>query len=142
VSRRTAGAAFIAGVLLLTALVVGGYVAHEHFVGATPHGDDFAIWDDPKRTFSLPNDAEGPRLMRRCEYVDECRTPDKGEFVQPRESFDFKLYYDEDRTYIAANVQGKTFGCVTVPVAAGRGPYPDSLSDLVRCPRGTPESGN
>jgi hypothetical protein len=80
--------------------------------------------------------------MRRCEYVDECRSPDKGELVEPRESFDFKLYYDEDRTYIVANVQGKTFGCVTVPVAAGVGPYPDSLSDLMRCRRGTSESGN
>lgn len=142
VSRRKAGAAFITGVLLLAALVIGRYLALKHLVRETPHGKDFAIWDDPKRTLSLANDTGGPRLMRRCEYVDECRSSDDGELVQPRESFDFKLYYDEDRTYIVTNVQEKTFGCVTVPVASGVGPYPDSLSDLVRCPRRTAESGN
>jgi hypothetical protein len=98
------------------------------------------IGDDPKRTFSLPNDTDGPRLMRRCEDVDECRSPDEGELVQPQESLDFKLYYDEDRTYIVANAQGRTFGCLTVPLAAGVGPYPDSLSDLMPCPRGTPKT--
>jgi hypothetical protein len=138
-NRRIAGGALVAGVLLLAALVVGGYVAHKHFVRGV-NGDDFAIWDDPKRTFFLPNDTGGPRLMRRCEYVDECRSPDAGELVQPRESFDFKLYYDEDRTYIVANVQGRTLGCVTAPVANGVGPYPASLSDLTPCPRGTPKT--
>jgi hypothetical protein len=88
------------------------------------NGDDFAIWDDPKRTFSLPNDTAGLRVMLRCERADECRTPDRGELVQPHESFDFKLYLDEDRTYVVADAQGKTLGCVTVPVASGVGPYP------------------
>jgi hypothetical protein len=124
------------GVTLVAVLVIGGYIGYEHFM----RGDDFAIWDDPKRAFSLPNDTEGPRLLRRCEYEEECRSPDEGELVQPRESFDFKLYLDEPRTYIVANVQGKTFGCVTVPVANGVGPYPDSLSDLMACPGGTPRS--
>jgi hypothetical protein len=101
-----------------------------------------AIGDDPKRTFSLPNDTDEPRLVRRCEDVDECRSPDEGELVQPQESFDFKLYYDEERTYIVANAQGRTFGCITVPLAAGVGPYPDSLSDLMQCPRGTPKTGS
>lgn len=139
-NTRKASAALVAGVLLLVALVVGGSFAYGHFVRDTPTGRDFAIWDDPKRTFSLPNDSGGPRLMRRCEDVDECRSPDEGELVQPRESFDFKLYYDEDRTYIVANAHGRTFGCLTVPLAAGVGPYPDSLSDLMRCPRGTPKA--
>ena len=142
VNRRKAGAAFIAGVLLLAALVVGRSFALKHFARDTPHGRDFAIWDDPKRTLSLANDTEGPRLMRRCESVDECRSSDDGELVQPRESFDFKLYYDEGRTYVVTNLRGKTFGCITVPVANGVGPSPDSLSDLVRCPPRTAESGN
>jgi hypothetical protein len=138
-NRRNARAVLVA-VLLLAALVVGGYFAYEHFVRDTPTGKDFAIWDDPKRTFSLPNDAGGARLVRRCERVDDCRSPDEGQLVQPRESFDFKLYYDEDRTYIVANAQGGTFGCVTVPLAAGVGPYPESLSDLIGCPRGMPKT--
>ncbi len=135
-SRRKAGAALVAGVLLLAALIAGGYVAYKHFM----RGGDFAIWDDPKWTFSVPNDTPGPRLVRRCEYADECRSPDEGELVQPRESFDFKLYYDEDRTYVVANVQGETLGCITVPVANGVGPYPESLSDLGSCPSGTPKT--
>ena len=61
-NRRIAGGALVAGVLLLAALVVGGYVAHKHFMRGV-NGDDFAIWDDPKRTFFLPNDTGGPRLM-------------------------------------------------------------------------------
>src|SRR5687768_7448342 len=59
VNRRKARAALVAGVLLLVALVVGGYLAYGHFVRDTPTGRDFAIWEDPKRTFSLPNDT-GP----------------------------------------------------------------------------------
>ena len=139
-NRVQGWSALVAGVLLLVALVVGGYFAYRHFVRDTPTGKDFAIWDDPKRTVSLPNDTGGPRLMRRCDGVDECQSSDGGELVEPRESFDFKLYYDEDRTYIVANAQGRTLGCVTVPVAAGVGPYPHSLSDLMRCPRGTPKT--
>jgi hypothetical protein len=99
-----------------------------------------ALGDDPKRALSLPNDTNGPRLIRRCEDVNECRSPDEGELVQSRESFDLELYYDEARTYIVANAQGRTFGCVTVPLAAGVGPYPDSLSDLRQCPPGTPKA--
>lgn len=98
------------------------------------------IGDDPKRTFSLPNDTGGPRLVRLCEDVGACRSPDQGELVQPDGSFDFELYYDEDRTYIVANAQGTTFGCLTVPLAAGIGPYPNSLSDLTQCPPGTPKT--
>src|SRR5687767_5084730 len=94
----------------------------------------------PQRTFSLPNNTDGPRLTRRCEDVDGCQSPDEGELVQPQESFDFKLYHDEDRTYIVANAQGRTFGCLTVPLAAGVGPYPDSLADLMACRRGTPKT--
>jgi len=45
--------------------------------------------------------------MGHCEDGDECRSPDGGELVQPRESFDLKLYYDEDRTYIVASAHGK-----------------------------------
>jgi hypothetical protein len=140
VHRRKAAVALVAGVLLLAASVVGGYFIYEQFVRETPAGKDFAIWDAPKRTFSLPNDTGGPRLVRRCEDVDECWSPDDGRLVQPGESFDFKLYYDEDRTYVVANVQGRTFGCVTVPLAAGVGPYPGSLSDLMGCPRGKPKN--
>jgi hypothetical protein len=137
-TRRVKLLAAIA-VALLAALVVGGYFAHEHFVRDTPHGDDFAIWDDPKRTISLPNDTGGPRVMLRCERADECRIPDRGELVQPHESFDFKLYLYEERTYVVADAQGRTLGCVTVPIADGT-PYPDSLSDLMACPRGTPRT--
>ena len=121
------------GVPLLAALVIGGYVAFEHF----KRGDDFAIYDDPKRTISLPNDAGEPRVMLRCEWVDECRSADRGELVQPGEFFEFKLYNDEDRTYLVADAQGRTLGCVTVPVANGVGAYPDSLSELGPCPPGT-----
>jgi hypothetical protein len=74
--------------------------------------------------------------MRRCEDVNKCRLPDEGELVRPQESFEFKLYYDEDRTYIVANAHGRTFGCLTMPLAAGVGRYPDSLSDLMQCPPG------
>ena len=138
-NRRKAGAVLVAGVLLLAALLVGGNVARKHFMRGV-NGDDFAIWDDPKRTFSLPNDTAGLRVMLRCERADECRTPDRGELVQPHESFDFKLYLDEDRTYVVADAQGKTLGCVTVPVGNGVGPYPDSLSHLTPCPQGTPKT--
>jgi hypothetical protein len=133
--RRKAGAALLGGLLLLVALVIGGKVAYEHFM----RGDDFAIWDDPKRTISLPNDTAAPRVVLLCERADECRTPERGELVQPHESFDFKLYLDEDRTYVVADAQGRTLGCVTVPIADGT-PYPDSLSDLMACPRGTPRT--
>jgi hypothetical protein len=131
-------AALAIGIALLAALVVGGYLAFEHFNSRGVRGDDFAVFDDPKRTISLPNDTGAPRLMRRCEWVDECRSPDQGDLVQTRESFDFKLYYDEDRTYIVADARGKTLGCITVPVAAGI-PFLDSLSEIDPCPQGTPE---
>jgi hypothetical protein len=139
-NRRKAGAALVVGVFLLAGLVVGGYFVREHFMRDTPSGKDFAIWDDPKRTFSLSNDTDGPRVVLRCARADECRTQDRGELVQPDESFDFKLYLDEDRTYLVADAQGRTLGCVTVPVANGVGPYPDSLSDLVECPPGAPKT--
>jgi hypothetical protein len=137
--KLLAGAALTIGLSLLAALVVGGYFAHEHFVRDTPHGKDFAIWDDPTRTISLPNDTGAPRVLLRCQRADECQTPVTGELVQPRESFDFKLYLDEDRTYMVADAQGRTLGCVTVPIADGT-PYPGSLSDLMACPRGTPRT--
>jgi hypothetical protein len=103
-----------------------------------------ALGDDPKRSFSLPNHTGDARLVRRChgsERVPErCRSPDEGELVQPGESLDFKLYFDEDRTYAVGDAEGTTLGCLTVPLAAGVDDYPDSLSDLEPCPTGTPKA--
>jgi hypothetical protein len=98
--------------------------------------------DDPKRTFSLPNDTGGPRLVRRCNLIDDCRFPKEGEIVQPGESFEFRVYPDEERAYVVANGEGRTFGCVSVHVADGTGGYPESLSDLHQCPRDTPKVQN
>jgi hypothetical protein len=108
-----------------------------------------AVADDPKRTFSLPNETGDPRLVRRCDagITDpddfarefDCRNPDKGELVQPGESLDFKLYLDEDRTYVVGDAEGKTLGCLAVPLADGSD-SPDSLSDLAPCPPGTPKT--
>lgn len=109
--------AVLIGATLLAVLVVGGC---------------YVNGDDPKRTFSLPNDTGGPRLVRRCDAF-ECRSPDKGELVQPRESLDFKLYLDESRIYVVGDAEGKTLGCVIVPLADGSY-VPDSLSDLEPCP--------
>ena len=75
----------------------------------------------PPRAESRPrSDFNRPDPPRQAPFA--CRSPDKGDLVQPRESFDFKLYYDEDRTYIVANAQGRTFGCVTVlwPLVSAR----------------------
>jgi hypothetical protein len=95
------------------------------------------LGDDPKRTFSLPNDTGDPRLVSRChgsERVPVCRSPDKGDLVEPGESFEFKVYFDESRTYVVSDTQGRTLGCVSVHIADGTGGYPESLSDLEPCP--------
>jgi hypothetical protein len=113
----------------IAALVVGG------LVGA---GCDTQFMDDPERTLSLPNDTGGPRLVRRCDWLDDCRSPGKGELVQPGDSFVFKVFADEERKYIVGNAEGKTFGCLTVHLADGVSPQPESLSDLQQCPPGTP----
>ena len=109
------------GATLLAVLVVGGCY----------------VYDDPKRTFSLPNDTNGSRLLRRCEEEPfstfDCRSPDKGELIQPGESLDLKLYLGEARTYVVGDAEGKTLGCLSVPAADGS-PVPDSLSDLTPCP--------
>jgi hypothetical protein len=94
---------------------------------------------DPERTFSLPNNTHGPRLLRRCDWVDDCRSPDKGKLVRPGESFEFDAYADEEGAYVVANTEGTTFGCIKFNVADGVSPVPESLSDLGRCPRGTPK---
>ena len=110
-------------------------------IGATvlTVGGCTALGDDPKRTFSLPNNTGEPRLVRRCpDDESDCRSPDEGDLVQPGESLDFELYFDEDRTYVIGDADGKTLGCLVVPLADGSDP-PDSLSDLQRCPTGTPE---
>ena len=99
-----------------------------------------AYLDDPKRTFSLPNDTGAPRLVSRCPTSEGCQSADEGELVQPGESFDFKVYFDESRTYVVGDAQRKTLGCVSVQVADGTGGYPDSLSDLTPCPTGTPDA--
>ena len=96
------------------------------------------LGDDPKRTFSLPNETGDPRLVRRCDNEFDCQNPDEGELVQPRESLDFELYFDEVRTYVVGDADGKTLGCLVVPLADGSDP-PDSLSDLGPCPTGTPQ---
>ena len=113
------------GATLLAVLVVGGC---------------YVMGDDPKRAFSLPNDTGGPRLVRRCDDEFDCRSPDKGERVHPGKSLDFEVYFDEDRTYVVADAEGRTLGCFTVPLADGTSYYPDSLSDLEPCPPGTPKT--
>jgi hypothetical protein len=79
---------------------------------AVPVGGCAVLGDDPKRTFSMPNDTGGPRLVRRCDDEFDCRSPHRGELVQPGESLDFKLYFDEDRTYVVGDAEGKTLGCL------------------------------
>jgi hypothetical protein len=93
--------------------------------------------DAPERALSLPNDTGGPRLMRRCDSLNDCRSPEKGKLVQPGESFEFDIYADEERAYVIASVDGKTFGCLKVYLADGR-PNPESISDMAPCPPGTP----
>jgi hypothetical protein len=110
-------------------------------VGATALtvGGCAVLGDDPKRTFSLPNNTGDPRLVRRCDDESDCRSPDEGELVQPGESLDFKLYMDEDRTFVVGDAEGVTLGCLVMPLADGTDP-PNSLSDLQPCPTGTPKS--
>lgn len=106
---------------------------------AVPVGGCAVLGDDPKRTFSMPNDTGGPRLVRRCDDEFDCRSPHRGELVQPGEFLDFKLYFDEDRTYVVGDAEGKTLGCFAAPLADGS--YsPDTLSDLEPCPPGTPKT--
>jgi hypothetical protein len=118
-----------------TALVT---IAALAMVGSVAVGCSYSM-DSPERSLSLPNDTSGPRLVRLCDGLDDCRSPDEGVLVQPGESFEFDIYADEERAYIVANVGGETFGCIKVFIADGR-PYPESLSDLRRCPRGTPKA--
>jgi hypothetical protein len=114
---------------ILAALVVGGFVT----VGCSYR------LDDPERTVSLLNDTNGARLVRRCDGLDDCRSPEKGEVVQPGESFAFDIHADEERVYVVASTEGKTFGCIKVFIADGR-PNPELLSDVYPCPRGTPKT--
>jgi len=116
----------------LTATLVVVLVA----VGCAPLGGD------PERTFTLPNNTGSPRLVHRCDWLDDCRSAKKGDLVPPGESFKFEIYADEERAYVVANAEGKTLGCLTVHIADGRGGYPQSLSDLTRCPRGTPKASS
>jgi hypothetical protein len=95
--------------------------------------------DSPERTISLPNDTSGPLLVRRCEALDDCGSPEKGVLVESGESFEFEIYADEERAYLVGNVDGETFGCIKVFIADSR-PNPESLSDLRRCPPGTPKA--
>jgi hypothetical protein len=111
------------------AAIVGGLVA----VGCNYR------MDAPERALSLPNDTSGPRLVRRCDGLDDCRSPEKGKLVQPGESFEFDIYADEERAYVIASADGKTFGCLKVYIADGR-PNPESLSDTSPCPPGTPKT--
>ena len=82
-----------------------------------------AVSDDPKRTFLLPNDTGAPRLLSRCPTTEGCQSAEKGELVRPGESIEFKVYFDESRSYVVGNAQGKTLGCVSVHVADGTGGY-------------------
>jgi hypothetical protein len=112
---------------IVVVLVFGGFVA----VGCMDH---------PERTFSLPNDTSGPRLVRRCDSVDDCRSPPRSNLVQLGESFEFDIYADQERVYVVASAGGKTFGCIKVFIADGVSPTPESLSDLTACPPGTPQT--
>jgi len=114
----------------IMALVVFGSVA----VGCSAYS-----MNSPERTFSLPNETSGLRLVSRCAALDDCRSPDKGKRVQPGESFEFDIYADEKRAYVVANAEGTTFGCIKVFIADGVSPVPESLSDLRPCPHGTPK---
>jgi hypothetical protein len=107
-------------------------------VGSVAVGCGYSM-DSRERSLSLQNDTNGPRLVRRCDGLDDCRSLDEGVFVKPGESFEFDIYADEERAYVVANVDGETFGCIRVFIADGR-PNPESLSDLRRCPRGTPKA--
>jgi hypothetical protein len=78
-------------------------------------------------------------MLSRCPTTEDCQSPERGELVQPGDSFDFKVYFDESRTYVVGDAQRKTLGCVSVHVADGTGGYPESLSDLGPCPMGTPQ---
>jgi len=72
--------------------------------------------------------------------LDDCRSPKKAELLRPNESFEFDIRADEERAYVVADAEGTTLGCLTVHIADGRGGYPESLSDLTPCPRGTPNA--
>jgi hypothetical protein len=99
--------------------------------------------DTPERSFSLPNNAGSSRDVRRCEWVDDCRSPKKGETVEPGDSFDFDMYADEERAYVVSDGEEKTLGCLTIHIADGSQPYPpDSLADarISACPPGTPKT--
>jgi hypothetical protein len=117
---------------LIVAVVVGGFVA----VGCSTN----FMGGDPERTFSLPNDTSGPRLVRRGDWLDDCLSPEKGNLVQPGESFEFDIYADEERAYVVASPEGTTLGCLAVHIADGVSPSPESLSDLTACPPGTPNT--
>jgi hypothetical protein len=107
-------------------------------LGSVAMGCSYSM-DSPERSLSLPNDTSGPRLVRRCDGLDDCRSPEKSHLVQPGESFEFDIYADEERAYVVGNLDGETLGCIKVFIADGR-PNPESLSDLRRCPRGTPKT--
>lgn len=112
----------------ITGLVVVGLVA----AGCSAYS-----MDAPERTVSLPNETSGPRLVSRCDSLDDCLSPDKGKLVQPGESFEFDIYADEERAYVVANSEGTTLACIKVFIADGR-PLPETLSDLRSCPPKTP----
>jgi hypothetical protein len=74
---------------MILGVVVGGFGA----VGCST-----LSMDAPERTFSLPNDTGRPRLVHRCDWLDDCRSPRKGELVQPGESLEFKIYAEPTRS--------------------------------------------
>ena len=118
--------------LIVAVVVGGGFVA----VGCSTN----FMGGDHERTFSLPNDTSGSRLVRRCDWLDDCRSPEKGSLVEPGETFEFDIYADEERAYVVASSEGTTFGCLAVHIADGVSPTPESLSDVTACPRGTPKT--
>jgi hypothetical protein len=117
---------------ILVSLAIGCFVA----VGCSTQ----IMGGDPERSLTLPNNTSGPRMLFRCDSVDDCRSPGKGKLVRRGDAFEFDAYADQQGAYVVANVEGTTFGCIKFFIADGVSPNPESLSDMRRCPRGTPNT--